>query len=87
MKLSVPASVKTPSLKIKAGANAPYGVDSFAFFINGDKIYSGSSSGTEYLIPDEKNNSTIKVKVELKDKNGNIAEDSQDVSVEIPAAP
>ncbi len=85
--LLVPNNVSESVFKIKASADVPYGVDSFSFFIDGDKIYSGSSSEVEYSIPSEKNNSTIKVKVELKDKNGNTTEDSKDVQVVIPITP
>ncbi len=85
--LSVPDSISEYLLKIKTSANAPYGVSSFSFFVDGDKIYSGSSSQTEYLVPEEKNNSTIKIKVQLTDKNGNVSEDSKDVQVAVPITP
>lgn len=85
--LSIPGSVSSPTLSIKANVSAPYGVDKIEFFVDGDKISSRSSSSIKYAIPAEKNGSSITIKVEITDKNGNTASDSKDVSVNIPVGP
>jgi 1A family penicillin-binding protein len=79
--LSVPGDVSSDQLNIKASVDAPYGVDKIEFYVDGDKIASGSSKSTSYTIPASKNGSTITVKVVLKDDKGNEASDSKDVSV------
>ncbi len=85
--LSVPGSVSSSILFIKADVSAPYGVDKIEFFADGNKISSGNSASAEYTIPLEKNGSSITVKVEITDKNGNTASDSKNVSVNIPVGP
>lgn len=79
--LSVPGSTTDASLSVKADINAPYGINKVEFFVDGDKIYSGKSASTDYSIPAEKNGSSISIKVEITDENGNTASDSKDVSV------
>lgn len=81
--LSVPDSVSSSHLSISADVSASYGVDSVDFYVDGEKISSSSGKPYEtvYDIPLEKNNSTLEVKVELKDNNGNKDSQSKSVSV------
>jgi 1A family penicillin-binding protein len=85
--LSIPDSVSSDKLNIKASVDTPYGIDRIEFFVDGDKIYGGKSKSTSYDIPSEKNGSNIEVKVVVTDDNGNTASDSDEVSVNIPVGP
>jgi len=81
--ISVPGSVSSNKLTIKASADAPYGVDEVKFYVDGDEISSKSSKPyqTTYDIPNSKNGHSIEVKVKVVDDNGNEDSDSDDVSV------
>lgn len=71
-------------IKISIEADAPFGIDSIKVYVEGDEINSSDSSSfsVTYEVPDNKNNSNIKVEARLKDDNGNEAkvEDSVEVS-------
>jgi 1A family penicillin-binding protein len=86
--VSVPNSVSSNKLAIKAEADAPYGIDSVEFFVSGEKIGSLSNKPFQktYTIPEEKNNSNITVEVKVTDKIGNTASDRDTVSVKFPEA-
>lgn len=81
--LSVPGSVSSSALSISANVSADAGVNKVEFFVNGNKIDSMSSSPfkTDYSIPAAENNSTLNVKAEVTDNDGNNASDSKSVSV------
>lgn len=83
--LSVPGLVNSSSLPIRARISAPYGVKNISVSVEGSEITSSSSNGknfsTEYSIPADKNNSSLTVKINLTDKNGNTTSDSESVSV------
>jgi len=81
--LSVPGSTSSSALSISANVKADAGVDKVEFFVDGNKIdsISGEPFKTDYSIPAAENNSTIDVKVEVTDDDGNKASDSKSVSV------
>lgn len=81
--LSVPSSTNSSTLSIEATVNAPYGVDRVTFEVDGDTVGTRSDKpySVSYPIPGSKNNSTIDVRVTVKDKNGNEATETKEVSV------
>lgn len=81
--LSVPSSTNSSSLTITALVDAPYDVDQVKFFVEGDEIGSRNSKpfSFDYSIPSDENNSTLTIRVELKDQNGNETSAEKDVSV------
>lgn len=76
--ISVSASQSSNKLKISASVKAPYGLDSITFFVDGDKVSSGSSSSTTYTLSDT---DSIEVKAVIKDENGNEASDSKNIDI------
>lgn len=81
--LTTPDSVSGLSLTLGSNVNAPYGIDQINYAIDGSKVWS-TDSGTAtntYTIPAEKNHSSLRVTVEVTDKNGNQAKSEKDVSV------
>jgi hypothetical protein len=83
VKLDIPSSVSSSSLKLSVKTDAPYGVKKVTYSVDGDTVKSVDNKpySTDYSIPNSKNNHTITVKAELEDDNGNTTTDSQDVSV------
>lgn len=81
--LSVPGSTSSSSLTLQANVNAEYGVESVTYRVNGSEVGSSGSKpySVSYSIPAEKNNSTLDIEAEVKDKNGNKAKSSKSVSV------
>lgn len=81
--LSLPSSTNSSSLTLKVSADAPYDVDKVVYFIDGDEVGSSNNKpySYNYSIPASKNNSTIDVKAELRDKNGNKVSDTKEVEV------
>lgn len=79
--ISVPGSVSSDKLTIKASADAPYGIDRIEYFIDGDKVHSGKDKSYTYSIPAGKNGTTIEVKVKITDDNGNEDNNSDEVAV------
>ncbi|MEI8097041.1 MAG: penicillin-binding transpeptidase domain-containing protein, partial [Candidatus Moraniibacteriota bacterium] len=81
--LTTSGSTASASITLSANVDAPYGVNKVTYFIDGAEVGSTSSSpySVGYTIPVEKNASTITIKVEIKDNNGNTANDSKTMSV------
>ncbi len=81
--LSLPGSTNSSSLTLSVSTDAPYGVDNVSYSVDGSSVGSSGSKpySVGYTIPDSKNHSTLKVEVELRDKNGNKASDSKSVEV------
>lgn len=80
--LLVPGSVNSASFTIKADVNAPYGTRKVTYFVEGSEV--GSSGSDSYSVTydaSSKNGSTITVKVEVEDDNGNKTTDQKSVSV------
>lgn len=81
-KVNVSAKKSGNSIKISASADAEYGIKSLKIFVDGKEVAStgNSSISTTYEIPAEKVGSMIKIKVEIKDENGNIKSESENIS-------
>jgi len=80
--LNIPSSTTSSSMTLSVNTDAPYGVDSVTYFVDGNKV--GSSGNKPYAITydlSSKNNTTITVKAVLKDKNGNETDTEKSVSV------
>lgn len=73
--LTTPSSTSSASITLSANVDAPYGVDSVAYWID------GSETGSSYTIPAEKNHTTITITVEAKDNNGNKVRDEKKMDV------
>lgn len=79
-KVSLSLGKNSPTqLSISANVEASYGVESVKFFVDGKEIAStaGSPYRTSYEILPEKVGTEVDVKVVLRDKNGNEANDSR----------
>ncbi|MBP9728444.1 MAG: penicillin-binding protein [Candidatus Moranbacteria bacterium] len=81
--LTTPGSTSSSSLTLSVSTDAPYGVDSITYFINGSEVGSSGSKpySVGYTIPADKNNSTLKIEAELRDQNDNKTKDSKDIQV------
>lgn len=81
--LTVAGSTSSSSLTLSVNTDAPYGVDKVTYSIDGSTVGTSSDKPYSYTysIPDGKNNSSIKVEVELRDENDNKATDSKNVDV------
>ncbi len=82
--LSVPSSTSSATITLQSSVNAAYGVSSITYKVDGSVIGSSESSSysVSYSIPIDKNNSTITIEAEVRDKNGNGAKTSQTISVQ-----
>jgi 1A family penicillin-binding protein len=71
------------SFAITAKTDAPYGVISLRILVDGNEIASTNNSSIEktYDVPSDKNNSTLRIVVMVKDKNENESGDEKSVSV------
>lgn len=80
--LSVPDSAGK-TFKIKAEADAPYGVDRLRLYVDGDEIAStGKDSLSEtYEVPEEDNGKTLKIKATVKDDNDNEESKEEKITV------
>lgn len=81
--LTTPGSVASSSVTLSANIDAQYGVDTVTYSVNGSSVGSTASKpySLSYAIPADKNPSTLTIKVEVKDKNGNKADDEKSMSV------
>lgn len=81
--LTTPGSTSSASITLSVSTDAPYGVDSITYSINGSEVGSSGSKpySLGYTIPADKNNSTLQIEAELRDENGNKTKDSKDIQV------
>ncbi len=81
--LTTPSSTSSASITLSVNADAPYGVDKVTYSVDGTEVGTANSSpySLSYTIPTGKNNSTLKIEAELRDQNGNTANDSRSISV------
>ncbi len=87
--LTTPGSTNSSSITLSASVDAPYGVDSVTYSVNGSTVGSSTSKPYDinYSIPSGQNNSTLKIEVEVRDSNGNTAQDSKSLSVNYLVTP
>jgi len=81
--LSVPSRAGQ-SFEIKASVDAPYGIDYFSLYVDGEEIMSTGSDDSlkkTYSVPEKKNGSSLKIEAVVKDDNEN--KDSADDSVSV----
>ncbi len=81
--LSLPGSATTASITLQSNVDAPYGVKSVSYEVDGKSVGESTSKpySISYDIPVDKNNSTITIKATLEDNNGNTETDSKNISV------
>jgi len=83
--ISTSSSASTPSITLQSSVNAPYGVSSVTYKVDGSEVgtsSSGDSYSVSYSIPTDKNGGTLSVEAKVRDKNGNEAKSSKDISVQ-----
>lgn len=76
-------SYSSQNIDLTVSVDAPYGVKSVRYSIDGNEIGSTSSKpySINYSVPDEKNGSNMTVSVEVTDDNGNTSSDSGKIQV------
>ena len=76
-------SYSSQNIDLTVSVDAPYGVKSVRYSIDGNEIGSTSSKpySISYSVPDEKNGSNMTVSVEVTDDNGNTSSDSGKIQV------
>jgi 1A family penicillin-binding protein len=81
--LDIPSSANSNNVTLSVNVNAPYGVDSITFKVEGDKVgeVSGKPYQVSYEIPGSQNNSSIDIEVILRDKVGNETKANGSISV------
>lgn len=83
--LSVPGSAEaSSSITLRANIDAPYGVKSVKYSVEGSEVGSGESESYSvgYSVPSDK--SSLSVKVEVEDDNGNKVSDQRSITVTTP---
>lgn len=82
-KITLNIDKESNKIKISVSVKASYGIDNVKVYADGNEINSSDSSsfGLTYDVPDSKNNSNIKIEAKVKDKNGNEANTSENVSI------
>ncbi|QQS61796.1 MAG: PBP1A family penicillin-binding protein [Candidatus Moraniibacteriota bacterium] len=79
--LSIPNQITQRSLVISTDVDSPYDIDSIEYIVDGNVIEKTSSKSISYSIPEDKNGSTLSIKVKLQDEVGNTAEDEKKIEV------
>lgn len=81
--LSFSASASGNQLTLSSSFDAPYGISSVDFYIDGEKINSQSDdhASTAWTAPAEKNGTSVTVRVVATDKNGNTATEEKSISL------
>ncbi|MCX6761702.1 MAG: transglycosylase domain-containing protein [Candidatus Moranbacteria bacterium] len=81
--------VTSSSFSISVKISAPYGVKKATISVDGNSISSSSSDSfsASYDVPSGKYNSSLDIKVDATDNNGNSDSKSTSVSTNIPAGP
>lgn len=83
------STITSTSFSISVKLSAPYGVKKATIKVNGNDISSSSSDSfsANYDIPSDKYNSSLEIKVEAEDNNGNSDSKSFKVNTNIPVTP
>jgi len=79
--LEIPSSASKQTFKIQVDADAPYGVDTIEYSVDGEEIADTSSDSVSFTASDSQNGKKLTVRVKLKDDNGNTAEDEDSIDV------
>jgi 1A family penicillin-binding protein len=81
--------ITTPTINISVKISAPYGVKKATISVDGDDISSDDSDsfGADYTIPNDKYNSTLEIKVDATDNNGNSDSSNTKINTNIITTP
>lgn len=80
--LDAPASAPvSSSVTFSASADAPYGVESVTYSVNGSSVGSSSSKPYSVSYTTPSGPTTLTIEAEVKDKNGNKAKDEKSMTV------
>lgn len=79
--ISVPGSVDSDKVTIKAKPDTEYDIKKIGYYVEGKKVHESENESYTYKIPDDQNNSTITIEVQLEDDAGNTANAKKDVDV------
>jgi membrane peptidoglycan carboxypeptidase len=83
--LSAPGSASVSSgVTFSSNVDAPYGVDSVSYSVDGSSVGSSSSKPYSVSYTTPASPSSVTVVAEVKDKNGNKSTDSKTMSITIP---
>ena len=79
-------SITSPEFSIKVSSSAEFGVNNLILYINGNEATSTENSSINYTysVPENKKNSTLKIKAEIKDKNDNSDSEEIEINTVIP---
>ncbi|MFZ2626364.1 MAG: transglycosylase domain-containing protein [Candidatus Moraniibacteriota bacterium] len=82
-------TITSTSFSISTKISAPYGIKRAVIKVNGNEIKSSDndSFSENYTVPSDKYNSSLEIKVEAEDDNGNSDSKSVKVNTNIPATP
>jgi membrane peptidoglycan carboxypeptidase len=82
-------TITSPSFSISVKLSAPYGVKRATIKVDGNEIKSSDndSFSANYTVPSDKYNSSLDIKVEAEDDNGNSDSKSIKANTNIPVAP
>jgi len=82
-------TITATSFTISIKNSAPYGVKNSTISVNGNNISSSNndSFSNNYTIPDDKKNSSLNIKVDTTDNNGNTDSKSITVNTNVPVIP
>lgn len=81
--LTTPLNINTPSFSLTAKVEAPYGIKKITYFVNESEVGSSNTYfSQEYTVPLESNHSSLILRVEAEDNNGNISNDTKNISVD-----
>lgn len=83
IRFSAAGSYSSQDITLTVSVDAPYGVRSVKYSLDGDEIGSTSSKpySLKYSVPTDKNGSSFTVSVEVTDDNGNTSSDSGKIQV------
>jgi len=79
--LSVPSSIDKDTLTIKVSPDTEYDINKIEYLVNGKSVHTSKNESYEYKIPENQNNSTIKIEAKLTDDADNTASAQKDVDV------
>ncbi len=79
--LSIPNSTNSHALKIKVNIDTEYGINKIEYFVNDKNVNTSKETTFEYTIPENQNNTTLKIKAILTDKADNIASAEKSIDV------
>lgn len=82
-KLEISLSISTDGneMVMRVGGDKPYDVEVYEYIVNGEQVAKFGGDRLEWTIPDEYNNTKIKIEVKAEDELGNKAETSKELNI------